>query len=242
MINAAQEKNLHIKAGLSLRYHPAIAKAHELFDKKRIGELIFLRCRYGHGGRPGYDDEWRAQKEISGGGELLDQGIHVVDLFNWFLGGFTEAVGYNLSGFWKAEGIEDNAFALFKTTDNKVASMHVSCTQWKNLFSFEIFGDKGHMVIEGLGGSYGIERLLIRDGAGTGRAPEETEIKFDNSQICWEREWSEFMSALNENREPLGNGEDAYRALQMVGAVYDSNIYHRTVSLLPPAFREASSA
>ena len=51
--------------------------------------MMFLRGRYGHGGRKGYDREWRANPALSGGGELIDQGVHLIDLAGWFLGDFT---------------------------------------------------------------------------------------------------------------------------------------------------------
>jgi predicted dehydrogenase len=119
-----------------------------------------LRCIYGHGGRPGYEKEWRASKEICGGGELLDQGVHVVDLFRWFLGEFEEAVGYTQTWFWPME-VEDNAFAVFRTSTGRTAMMHTSWTQWKNRFTFEIFGQAGYLIVEGLGGSYGVEKLIV---------------------------------------------------------------------------------
>ncbi len=241
LVEAAELRNVALKVGFSLRHHPAIAKAHELFCKNQVGKLIFLRCRYGHGGRPGYESEWRSRKEISGGGELLDQGIHVVDLFNWFLGDFSEVVGFNLTGFWQAKDIEDNTFALLRTADNRVASVHVSCTQWKNLFSFEIFGDKGHMVVEGLGGSYGSEKLIIRDGAGNGITPVATEINFENGDLCWDLEWRDFISSVIEKREPIGSGRDAYRALQIVQAIYDSNMNHEVVPISPAYFDKAEA-
>src|SRR5215813_1523602 len=88
MLEAASMSGRKLKTGFNHRYHGAIWKAHELSTQGAIGDILFIRCRYGHGGRPGYDKEWRANPEISGGGELLDQGIHVVDLFRWFLGDF----------------------------------------------------------------------------------------------------------------------------------------------------------
>lgn len=229
LVRIARDNGVILKAGFSLRYHPAISHAHCLFKEGLIGEAIFVRCRYGHGGRPGYDREWRSVKKISGGGELLDQGVHITDLFHWFLGDFEEAFGYNAQGFWVAEGIEDNAFALFKTKSNQVASVHVSCTQWKNLFSFELFGNKGNLIAEGLGGSYGPEKLIINQGAGTGKRPAETEIYFKNDDSCWETEWSEFTAAIKEGRQPSGNGDDALKALEMVEAIYQSDAEGKAV-------------
>ena len=119
---------------------------------------MFLRGRYGHGGRVGYDREWRADPAHSGGGELIDQGVHLIDLSRWFLGPFADVDGAAHTYFWDMP-VDDNAFLRLTTPGGQVAFLHVSCTEWKNLFSFEIYGRDGKLHIEGLGGSYGVERL-----------------------------------------------------------------------------------
>lgn len=210
-----------LKTGFNHRHHPAIAKAKLLVDKGEIGRILFLRCRYGHGGRPGYEKEWRANREICGGGELLDQGVHVVDLFRWFAGDFSEAFGYTQTCFWNMD-VEDNAFAMFKTNAGVVATMHTSWTQWKNLFSFEVFGDLGYLVVEGLGGSYGIETLKFGRRNPKGGPPDEQRLEFTGPDISWQEEWQEFISAVENRREPIGNGWDGYQANRMIEAVYES--------------------
>jgi len=131
-----------------------------MLERGELGSVYFSRCIYGHGGRPGYEKEWRASKEICGGGELLDQGVHVVDLFRWFMGDFVEAFGYTPTYFWDME-VEDNGFAVFRTEKGQTASMHTSWTQWKNRFTFEVFGEAGYLIVDGLGGSYGVETLTV---------------------------------------------------------------------------------
>ena len=124
------------------------------------------------------DREWKRSgaltASIAGGGELLDQGIHVVDLFRWFAGDFGEVFGYTANYCWPAPlgtaGVEDNAFALFRTATGSIASLHVSWTQWKNLFSFEVFGTEGYVVVEGLGGSYGPSYPALRNALGHRRS------------------------------------------------------------------------
>ena len=119
---------------------------------------MFVRGRYGHGGRIGYDREWRANPGLSGGGELIDQGVHMIDLSRWFLGDFREIQGYAHTYFWDMP-VDDNGFMILRTAKNQTAFLHVSCTEWKNLFSLEIYGRKAKLHIEGLGGSYGLEKL-----------------------------------------------------------------------------------
>jgi predicted dehydrogenase len=210
-----------LKVGFNHRFHPAIEKAKEIVEKGEIGKIMFFRCRYGHGGRSGYEREWRANKELCGGGELLDQGVHVVDLFRWFAGEFDEVLGYTPTFFWKMK-VEDNAFAFFKKRDGVIAFMHTSWTQWKNLFSFEIFGEKGYLIINGLGGSYGKEVLKIGRRKEEGGIPEEKIIEFESDDISWQKELIEFFTAIEEGREPIGSGYDGYKANLMIEAVYKS--------------------
>ena len=257
ILHAAKQNGVIVKVGFNHRHHPAITKAKELAEHGEIGPLYYLRCRYGHGGRPGYEKEWRADREICGGGELLDQGVHVVDLFRWFLGDFDEAFGYTPTYFWNTK-VEDNAFALFKTGKNQSAIMHTSWTQWKNIFSFEIFGEAGYLIVDGLGGSYGPETLRIGKrkkeiknrktenenqkvvtdypvsdlrSSYLGGPPDEEVIEFNGPDISWEMEWMEFMSAVREGRDPLGNGQDGLEANRMIEAVYRSARENRPVKI-----------
>ncbi|HGE72465.1 TPA: Gfo/Idh/MocA family oxidoreductase [Candidatus Poribacteria bacterium] len=221
IIDAAKQSDVILKTGFNHRHHPAIAKAKELFTGGKIGKLYFLRCCYGHGGRPGYDKEWRADKDLCGGGELLDQGVHVVDLFRWLAGDFDEAFGYTETYFWNME-VEDNAFAIFKKDNGVVATMHTSWTQWKNRFSFEVYGSEGYLIVDGLGGGYGTETLRIGKRKPEGGPPYEEIMEFRGPDISWGEEWKEFISAIKEGREPLGNGWDGYQANRMIQAVYES--------------------
>jgi len=221
MVQQAKQNGCILKTGFNHRHHPAISKAKQLADKGEIGRIMFLRCRYGHGGRPGYEKEWRANKELCGGGELLDQGVHVVDLFRWFAGDFDNAFGYTQTCFWNMD-VEDNAFAMFKTGAGVIANMHTSWTQWKNLFSFEVFGDLGYLVVDGLGGSYGVETLKFGKRNQKGGAPDEQIEQFPGPDLSWQLEWAEFTQAIQEKRQPIGNGFDGFQANKMIDAVLRS--------------------
>ena len=229
IVKAAQKNGLKLKCGFNLRHHPGIQQARNWFDRGFIGEPSFLRCRYGIGGRPDYDKEWRADVNISGGGQLMDQGMHALDLTRWFLGDFTRAFGVRQDSFWKMP-VEDNAFCLLSTGNGQVASIHVSWTQWKNLFSFEIFGKDGYISVEGLGGSYGVEKAILGRRAFLKPFREET-VEFRREDSSWEEEWREFTSAIKENREPSGNGYDGLVALKLAFAIYESAEKNRVVKL-----------
>jgi len=236
MISVAEETGMKLKCGFNLRHHPGVQQVRRWFDQGVIGEVDFIRIRYGTGGRPGYDKEWRANKEMSGGGQLMDQGVHAIDLSRWFLGEFSEAFGYISTKFWKNSQVEDNAFCLLRTEKDQIAVIHVSWTQWKNLFSLEIFGYEGYVMVEGLGGSYGTERVIL--GKSDFSKPfEEQVIEFRGEDVSWREEWKEFISAIEENREPLGNAYDGLEAVRLVYAIYGSAAQGCVVKLTERARR-----
>ena len=160
-VEAAERDQLCLKVGYNHRYHPALEKAHKLFVAGAIGKAHFIRCVYGHGGRGGYEQEWRSQAQFSGGGQLLDQGVHALDLFRWFAGEFSTVKACTQTSFWPIAPLEDNVFALLESDSGCMASLHASWTNWKNTFVFEVFGEKGYLTVSGLGGHYGTERLCL---------------------------------------------------------------------------------
>ena len=230
MLREASEAGVVLKCGFNHRHHPGIQLAKRWFEEGRVGEPLFLRARYGIGGRPGYEREWRANPQLVGGGQLMEQGIHAVDLARWFLGDFSQVTGFVASSFWKTEPLEENAFALYRTPAGAVASIHSSLTQWKNLFSFEIDGRDGYIAIEGLGGSYGTERAILGKRDFTAPFSEEV-VEFRGGDRSWSEEWREFVAAIHEEREPLGNGQDGLEALQLVYAAYEAAKTGTVVSL-----------
>ena len=219
-----------LKTGFNHRFHPAIRKAKELLDAGTIGRLFNIRAAYGHGGRPGMEKEWRASKDLCGGGELLDQGVHIIDLIRWFGGEIKELTGNIETKFWDME-VEDNAYVIAKTEKDVTASFHVSWTNWKNIFSFEMFGTEGYLKITGLGGSYGGESLEIGRRKKEGGRPDVEAIEFPQEDVSWKEEWKEFKSAISENREPIGNGFDGLKANQVIEAIYQSSKEKKVVDL-----------
>ena len=126
MVEAALAAKKILKTGFNHRHHHAIWRAHELVQAGKIGPLMNIRAAYGHGGRPGYDQEWRGDPDLAGGGQLLDQGVHLVDLSRWFLGDFSQVTGMLGTWFWKVAPLEDNGFALLRTATGQIASLHTS--------------------------------------------------------------------------------------------------------------------
>jgi predicted dehydrogenase len=219
IIAAAREHNTLIRVGFNHRYHRALRKARELVDQNALGDLMFIRARYGHGGRIGYDKEWRAQPELSGGGELIDQGVHLIDLARWFLGDFTDIDGHANTYYWDMP-VDDNGFLLLKTPKKQVAFLHASCTEWKNLFSFEIYGRHGKIDINGLGGSYGTERITFYKMSASMGPPETFAWEYPMADDSWEVEMAEFLDDIQQNRQPAVGIQDAHAALTIVEEIY----------------------
>jgi len=219
---AAIKKNVKVRVGFSHRYHRALRKAKEIFDSGVLGELMFVRARYGHGGRIGYEKEWRADPKLSGGGELIDQGPHLIDLSRWFLGDFTEVQGFAHTYYWDMP-VDDNGFMILKTSKQQVAFLHASCTEWKNMFSMEIYGKVGKLDISGLGGSYGMERLTYYKMLPQLGPPEATTWEYPGEDDSWAVEIAEFYEDIRLNRSPSAGLKDAYEALKVVGKIYEQS-------------------
>lgn len=230
LIATAKATGLTLKCGFNHRHHPAIWKAKELFDQGKFGEPIFGRCVYGICGRPGYEKEWRADPQVVSGGQFMEQGIHAVDLFRWFLGDFQKVTGFTATKYFDIHPLEDNGFALLRTGNEVIASIHSSLTQWKNLFNFEIFGTDGYFRVEGLGGGYGNEKLFIAKRDFNAPFTEEA-IEYRGDDRSWLEEWKEFMAAIQEKRQPLGNGIDGLETLKIVNAIYQSAQSGQTIEI-----------
>lgn len=216
---AARTGNRVVKVGFNHRFHPAIAKAKELVDAGAAGALMYIRARYGHGGRLGMEQEWRCRPEISGGGELIDQAPHLIDLSRWFLGDLKLDYGYAPTLYWDIP-TDDNCFLALQTATGQIAWLHATWTEWKNMFSFEIVGRTGKLAIDGLGGSYGTERLTLYKMTPQMGPPETTIWEFPFSDRSWAAEFEDFATAIRTGRKPSGDIDDAVAALRIIDQVY----------------------
>jgi predicted dehydrogenase len=207
----------HVHVGYNHRHHPAIAKAHQMVKEGALGPLMHIRGRYGHGGRLGYEKEWRADPKLSGGGELMDQGVHLIDLAQWFMWDFDQVEGHTSKSFWRMP-VEDNAFVSLRR-GNQTAWLHASCTEWKNLFSFEVFGMSGKLQIDGLGGSYGTERLTHYAMKPEMGPPDTTIWEYPQPDNSWKLELEDFVqqATARPNQDSL---VDAIKVLEVVERIY----------------------
>jgi predicted dehydrogenase len=224
IITAVNKQNIKVHVGFNHRYHRALQKAKTIVDSGALGELMFIRARYGHGARLGYDKEWRADPKLSGGGELIDQGPHLIDLSRWFLGDFSEIDGFAHTYYWSMP-VDDNGFMLLKTSKKQVAFLHASCTEWKNLFSMEIYGKDGKLDISGLGGSYGLEKLTYYKMLPQMGPPETISWEYPMGDDSWAVEMAEFYEDIRLDRIPSAGLNDAYQALKVIEKVYKDSGY-----------------
>jgi predicted dehydrogenase len=222
VLEQALERNLAVKVGYNHRFHPALQKARELVDQGALGELMYIRGRYGHGGRLGYEKEWRMRREIGGGGELLDQGCHLIDLSLWFLGNFTNIQAQLPNYYWKAD-VEDNAFLILTTGLGQCAMLHATWTEWKNMFSFEIVGKLGKIAIDGLGGSYGLEQIAYHKMLPEMGPPETVIWQYPFPDQSWEKEFEELLRAIEQGRQPQGGLSQAIEVLRLIDIIYAQN-------------------
>jgi predicted dehydrogenase len=230
MVSAAQFSERLLKTGFNYRYMPHVQKAKELIGTGQLGPLYLVRSRFGHGGRPGYEREWHTDAELSGGGVLLEQGIHIIDLVRYLFGEPCKAFGASNTLFWDLSMVEDNFFCLLQTAQGKTAQIHVSWTQWRNIFEMEIFGRDGYLRLEGRDGHYGPPRLVWGMRNPEHSRPEERIFEY-KAGACWLLEWNDFIDAIHNRQDPLGTAQDGLAAQRLIEAAYLSSRQNRWVEV-----------
>jgi predicted dehydrogenase len=214
--------------GFNHRHHPAILEAKSIVDAGRMGEILWLRGLYGKsGGGGGFEESWRNNPAVSGGGILLDQGIHMLDLFRLFCGDFSQIQGMLNTSYWNIP-VEDNAFVLLRNERGQTAQLHSSATLWKHTFQLEIGLQEGYLTAQGLlskSGSYGRETLIIgrkprpNQTAAVGN-PREEVVYFDRD-LSWELQVRELVQCIRENRPVTDSSTvDALRVMEIIDGVY----------------------
>ena len=217
---------LKLMFGFNHRHHDSVIHAKKLIDSGKYGRLLWMRGRYGKSVDKNFFKTWRADKKLAGGGILLDQGIHMLDLFVMMAGNFDEVKAHVSDLYWHLD-VEDNVFALYRNSKNGVvASLHSTMTQWRHLFSFEIFLEKGYITINGLltnSGTYGEEAMSIAENrsvapAATWSKEEDVKYKVNNS---WRSEVKMFFKAIKDDTIiSVGNSKDAWKLMKLIETTY----------------------
>jgi len=219
--------DLKLMFGFNHRHHYAVMEAKSMVVGGSYGDILWMRGIYGKCGGIQFENSWRNDSNISGGGILLDQGIHMVDLFRYFCGDFEDVQSIITTSFWDIP-VEDNAFAILRNDKNQVALLHSSATQWKHRFTLEICLAGGYININGMltsTRSYGDESLTFArrqfedESFAFGRPREET-VFFDKND-SWKLEVDEFVKAIRDEI-PIQNGssQDALKIMQLVEDIY----------------------
>ena len=214
--------------GFNHRHHGSVKRAKELIDSGIYGRILWMRGRYGKSVDESFYSDWRSQRAFAGGGILMDQGIHMLDLFLMMAGDFEEVMAVISNLYWKLD-VEDNVFAIYRNKRGVVASLHSTMTQWRHLFSFEIFLETGYIVINGLltaSGTYGEEVMTIaknRTTAPTATWSDEEQIRFDVN-TSWQSEVDHFFRAVATGGPiGIGNSEEALKLMRLIDRTYAAN-------------------
>ncbi|MCQ9207382.1 MAG: Gfo/Idh/MocA family oxidoreductase [Omnitrophica bacterium] len=226
-----RHKGCVLKYGFNHRYHQSVSDTLDIIQSGKLGKILNVRGVYGKSKILSYESGWRAERKYAGGGILLDQGIHMVDLIRLFCGEFTEIKSFISNDYWHHD-VEDNAFALMKAADGKIAMLHSSATQWEHCFHIHIALTEGYLELRGIlsgSKSYGQEQLIVgrRSESDQGALKKETFTYLaDNS---WRDEICEFAEAItNEKKIRHGTSADALATMKVVYRIYHAD----------PAWRE----
>ncbi|HXH34341.1 MAG TPA: Gfo/Idh/MocA family oxidoreductase [Plantibacter sp.] len=228
-IRAAERARPDLKLifGFNHRHHPGITEAKAIADSGALGRVLYLRGAYGKSGGDGFEKGWRNDPEIGGGGILLDQGIHMLDLFRFFCGDFDEVSGMMSTTYWDIPG-EDNAFLTLRNGTGQIASLHSSATSWKHTFRLEIGLEKGYLTVSGLlskTGSYGRETLLIgrrpMRGESVALGNPREEMTYYDADPSWDLQVGHFVDSIRTGTPIVDSTSlDALRVMEIVEQVY----------------------
>ena len=221
VVEAARSVGVEVRVGYNHRFHPSFVMLREMLATADTGPLMNIRARYGHGGRVGYDREWRADRARSGGGELLDQGSHLLDLSRAFCPDLGLVFAELATQFWDME-VEDNAWLALRSPAGAFAWLHATWTEWKNLFSFEIAWRTAKAEITGLGGSYGPELLVWHQMLPEMGPPQTTEWTFEGPDRSWDLEMLDVLDACAGLGSVGASADDALAVLELIEEAYRS--------------------
>lgn len=231
---AIKNPKVKVKFGFNHRYHECAIEAKTLVDSGRFGKVMWMRGIYGKAGGSEYDKNWRNNKELSGGGILIDQGIHMLDLFRYFSGEYDEVKSFVGKSYW-AVNVEDNVFALLRNSQNgQIATIHSSATQWRHKFLLEIYMEKGYLEINGITSStrtYGRETLKVArcifDKQGYPLPNPQENMTYYDDDNSWMDEIDEFVKCIIEDGTILNGGvDDAVKTMDLVQRIYDNDKFN----------------
>lgn len=229
IIEAENQSGKYCMFGFNHRHHESISKMKDKVSSGELGRILWMRGRYGKEVDHNYLKDWRVDPHMAGAGILLDQGIHMLDLMIYVAGQFDIVHSLISNLYWEIPGIEDNAFVLLKQKESGIcASFHSTMTQWRYLFSLEVFLEKGSLILNGLktsSGAYGDEILNIKynlDVTDPNIQPDESYTYRVNAS--WNTELRQFFNSVNTNSPiKIGNTKDALILMRHIDNIYASD-------------------
>jgi predicted dehydrogenase len=220
VVEAEKKRGKIVCVGFNHRFHPAMLEAKKICESGKYGKFLYMRGRYGHGGRLGYEKEWRFVPEVSGGGQLIDQGSHLIDLTRFITGDEFSLAYSNLKNYyWKAPA-EDTGTLVLETKNGATSLLQTSCVQWKNLFSLEIFLERAQISVDGLGRSYGTETLTLYKMKPEMGPPDVEVMKFEGEDVSWRNEISDFLGKIAGKKGLCATAEDALASISIITGAY----------------------
>lgn len=223
---------LKLMYGFNHRYHESVQDALRLIRSNQLGRIINMRCVYGKSKLITFDQsDWRTKRAIAGGGVLLDQGIHMVDLMRLFAGEFTEIHSFISNGYWGYD-VEDNAYALMRTHDGIVGMLNSSATQWRHRFHLDINLEQGSIILGGIlsgSKSYGAETMTVvtADHDNDNGDPKEQLTRY-NRDLSWDEEITYFADCIiNDRPIQSGSSDDALKTMKLVYKIYYADLLWR---------------
>ncbi|MBE0613495.1 MAG: Gfo/Idh/MocA family oxidoreductase [Burkholderiales bacterium] len=229
---------LKLMYGFNHRYHDSVKDALRILNSGELGRVINMRGVYGKAKLITFNQpDWRTKRAIAGGGVLLDQGIHMVDLMRLFGGEFTEVRSFISNSHWGYD-VEDNAYALMRNADGVVGMLNSSATQWRHRFNLDINLERGSLILGGLltgTKSYGAETLtVVQADPDNDRGDPKEQVTRYNRDPSWDEEIAAFAdSVLHDKPVQSGTSDDALRTMQLVFKIYYADAAWRSTYNIP---------